>query len=66
MCTYILLVYNNKENNMAKVKTFLLSFLIAALSIVFIAGCSTDTSSSNLGGEVAVVQIMAVGKQNQM
>ena len=35
---------------MAKVKTFLLSFLIAALSIVFIAGCSTDTSSSNLGG----------------
>ena len=35
---------------MAKVKTFLLSFLIAALSIVFIAGCSTDISSSNLGG----------------
>lgn len=35
---------------MARFKTFLLSFLIAALSIVFIAGCSTDTSSSNLGG----------------
>ena len=35
---------------MAKVKTFLLSFLIAALSIVFIAGCSTDTPGDNLGG----------------
>lgn len=35
---------------MARFKTFLLSFLIAALSIVFISGCSTDTSSSNLGG----------------
>lgn len=35
---------------MAKVKTFLLSFLIAALSILFIAGCSTDTPGDNLGG----------------
>lgn len=35
---------------MAKVKTFLLSFLIAALSIVFIAGCSTDASQSTGGG----------------
>ena len=35
---------------MAKVKTFLLSFLIAALSIVFIAGCSTDTGTGSGGG----------------
>ena len=35
---------------MAKVKTFLLSFLIAALTILFIAGCSTDTPSNNGGG----------------
>lgn len=35
---------------MKRLKTFLFSFLLAALSIVFIAGCSTDTSSSNLGG----------------
>ena len=35
---------------MARFKTFLLSFLIAALSIVFIAGCSTDTPGDNLGG----------------
>ena len=41
---------NFKEEFMKRLKTFLLSFLIAALSIVFIAGCSTDTSSSNLGG----------------
>ena len=35
---------------MAKVKTFLLSFLIAALSIVFISGCSTDTGTGSGGG----------------
>lgn len=35
---------------MARFKTFLLSFLIAALSILFIAGCSTDTPGDNLGG----------------
>ena len=35
---------------MAKVKTFLLSFLIAALSILFIAGCSTDTGTGSGGG----------------
>lgn len=35
---------------MAKVKRFLLSFLIAALSIVFIAGCSTDTGTGSGGG----------------
>ena len=35
---------------MARFKTFLLSFLIAALSIVFISGCSTDTPGDNLGG----------------
>lgn len=35
---------------MKRLKTFLFSFLLAALSILFIAGCSTDTSSSNLGG----------------
>ena len=34
---------------MAKVKMFLLSFLIAALSIVFIAGCSTDTGTGSGG-----------------
>ena len=41
---------NFKEEFMKRLKTFLFSFLLAALSIVFIAGCSTDTSSSNLGG----------------
>ena len=35
---------------MARFKTFLLSFLIAALSIVFISGCSTDSPSNNGGG----------------
>ena len=35
---------------MARFKTFLLSFLIAALSILFIAGCSTDSPSNNGGG----------------
>ena len=35
---------------MVRFKTFLLSFLIAALSIVFISGCSTDTPGDNLGG----------------
>lgn len=35
---------------MARFKTFLLSFLIAALSIVFIAGCSTDTGTGSGGG----------------
>ena len=50
---------------MARFKTFLLSFLIAALSIVFIAGCSTDTSSSNLGGVMAAAQITVVGKLHQ-
>ena len=35
---------------MARFKTFLLSFLIAALTILFIAGCSTDTPGDNLGG----------------
>lgn len=35
---------------MVRFKTFLLSFLIAALSIVFISGCSTDSPSNNGGG----------------
>lgn len=35
---------------MKRLKTFLFSFLLAALSIVFIAGCSTDTSQSTGGG----------------
>lgn len=35
---------------MAKVKTFLLSLLIAALSIVFVVGCSTDTGTGSSAG----------------
>lgn len=35
---------------MKRLKTFLFSFLLAALSIVFIAGCSTDTSQGTGGG----------------
>ena len=46
---------------MARFKTFLLSFLIAALSIVFISGCSTDTGSgggtSNGGGQTGPTPI---------
>ena len=34
---------------MKRIKTFLFSFLLAALSIVFIAGCSTDTSQGTGG-----------------
>lgn len=34
---------------MVRFKTFLLSFLIAVLSIVFISGCSTDSPSGNGG-----------------